>query len=255
MAPTYFRNVSGLLLAFVVLSLLAHGVTLLFDAEPVIPLNKHRFGATIISTVLMPAKDQPAAQPSNNSVSASQPETHTNKKQQLETIATSQASAKVSKISTSEKTELETTPYTDPEAESLNPHDEPSTVPEKKLITAEKVLSKDITPPSTKLVANQREQQRNYLLGKLQNRLNRYLTYPIRARRRGWQGEVIVAFHIDEQGQLNNVHLIKSSGHSLLDRSAVTAITKLHYIDLPDSMGRLQAMELQLPVRYQLRES
>jgi len=100
----------------------------------------------------------------------------------------------------------------------------------------------------------QRKNQRNYLLGELQNRLSRYLTYPLRARRRGWQGEVRVAFHINEQGQLNHVRLARSSGYPLLDHSAVTAISKLKHIALPNTLGRPQAMELQLPVRYELRE-
>lgn len=96
--------------------------------------------------------------------------------------------------------------------------------------------------------------QRNYLLGEVQNRLSRYLTYPQRARRRGWQGEVMVAFQINTRGMLNNVHLAKSSGYSLLDQSAIAAISKLEKITLPEKLKPLQAMELLLPVSYQLRE-
>ena len=115
--------------------------------------------------------------------------------------------------------------------------------------------SNNISSPTSESAASQLDKQRNYLLGELQSRLNRYLVYPIRARKRGWQGQVIVSFNINERGQLNNVRLAKSSGYSLLDRSAITAIAKLENIALPNFMGRLQAMELQLPVRYELRES
>ena len=112
----------------------------------------------------------------------------------------------------------------------------------------------DTQPTSNESLANQLEKQRNYLLGELQSRLNHYLVYPIRARKRGWQGEVMIAFHVNTHGQLNNVRLEKSSGYSLLDRSAITAIDKLGHITLPERLGPLQAMELLLPVSYQLHE-
>lgn len=64
----------------------------------------------------------------------------------------------------------------------------------------------------------------------------------------------MIAFDINVGGQLNNVRLAQTSGYSVLDRSAVNAINKLEKIYLPDTLGRLQAMELKLPVRYQLHE-
>ena len=62
-APAHFPNVSWLLLAFVALSVLAHGLSLLLSPAHEVQLAEHRFGATLISTVLAPAKDQPTLQP------------------------------------------------------------------------------------------------------------------------------------------------------------------------------------------------
>ena len=54
--------------------------------------------------------------------------------------------------------------------------------------------------------------------------------------------------------------MAKLSGKALVAQgggptAVINSITKLDHIELPGSMGRLQAMELQLPVRYELRES
>lgn len=111
--------------------------------------------------------------------------------------------------------------------------------------------------------SNNRETQRNYLLGQIHNMLSRHLSYPLRARRRGWEGEVLVGFHISREGLLNNIHLARSSGYALLDRSAMAALRKVKTIPLQGLRQRanavfqqtdLQAMDLQLPIIYQLHE-
>lgn len=254
LAPAYFRNMPGLLLAFVVLSALAHGLTFLFSTEPVLQSNEHRFGATIISTVLLPAKDKPAAIASRIALPAPQAEKQTIKNQPLTKTPEIISTEKASNISVRKNTEFKATPNKVSRKAPVKPHNEPPTKTLSKPSTTTKLYA-DTTTPTNDAASNQLSQQRNYLLGELQNRLNRYLTYPTRARRRGWQGEVMVTFNINERGQLKNIRLAKSSGYSLLDHSAMTAIAKLDHIELPHSLGRLQAMELQLPVRYELRES
>jgi len=254
LAPAYFRNMPGPLLAFVTLSTLVHGLTFLFSTEPVLQSNEHRFGAMIISTVLMPAKDKPAAPPTQRTISELQPEDRRSKNQPLAKTPETIKTAKVSNISVRKNTEFKVTPNNVSKKEPVKPHNEQPTKSPSKPPTSTKLYA-ETTTPTHDSATNQLSQQRNYLLGELQNRLKRYLTYPTRARRRGWQGEVMVRFNINARGQLKNIRLAKSSGYSLLDHSAMTAIAKLDHIELPHSMGRLQAMELQLPVRYELRES
>jgi protein TonB len=83
--------------------------------------------------------------------------------------------------------------------------------------------------------------------------LTQYLNYPPRARKRGWEGEVLVGFRVDADGRLGNVHLARSSGYSLLDESALAALSRIGIIPLTGS-PHFTPMELQLPVLYQLRE-
>ena len=102
--------------------------------------------------------------------------------------------------------------------------------------------------------------QRNFLLGEIKHRLSRYLSYPVRARRRGWQGEVMVGFHVDKQGFLRNVHLTQTSGYSLLDNAALNAIGKVKNIPLSswfknNHEDTFYPTALQLPVSYRLTNS
>lgn len=257
--PAHFRNVSGLLLAFVVLSTLAHGLSLLFSATPVVQLSEHRFGAIVISTVLASEKDQPAAQPSRKTIPFPQTKKPATDGSQFEQSGEFKTQSTVAILTSPSKSEFITDPTADSETpskkgiESLPPQ-HLSDAPRQSEPVTTSTLANNIAPLTSEQVASQLEQQRNYLLGELQSRLNRYLSYPVLARRRGWQGEVMIAFDINVGGQLNNVRLAQTSGYSVLDRSAVNAINKLEKIYLPDTLGRLQAMELKLPVRYQLHE-
>lgn len=245
--PARFRNVSGLLLVFVAISLLVHGSTLLLSTENDIKLPAKQLGATVISTVLSPANNKPAPTSSGRTPAA----TTSNKK----VSKSSESSAEVfpvlktpaaTSVHKNSNLAAHKTPAPEPQPRNITQQQKRSVTPEK---------ATETNPSPAESLANKKEKQRNYLLGELQNRLSKYLTYPLRARRRGWQGDVIVAFHINENGQLNNLRLAHSSGHSLLDRSALSAIRKLHNIAMPDHLGPLQAMDLQLPVHYRLQES
>lgn len=54
--------------------------------------------------------------------------------------------------------------------------------------------------------------------------IERHKFYPLRARRRGMEGVTIVGFIIDIQGIIKKVRIIQSSGHSLLDKTSLSAI-------------------------------
>jgi len=48
--------------------------------------------------------------------------------------------------------------------------------------------------------------------------------YPLRARREGWQGVVVVQIVLSSNGTIKNLDLIKSSGYDILDQSAINAV-------------------------------
>jgi protein TonB len=50
------------------------------------------------------------------------------------------------------------------------------------------------------------------------------IAYPATARRMGWEGEVVVAFHLLSDGSVRDVRVVQGSGHPALDRGAIDAV-------------------------------
>lgn len=54
--------------------------------------------------------------------------------------------------------------------------------------------------------------------------------YPAFARSRGWQGKVLLRVNVTAEGLSESVEVYRSSGHDLLDESAVTAVEKWQFV-------------------------
>lgn len=50
--------------------------------------------------------------------------------------------------------------------------------------------------------------------------------FPLLARRRGWEGTVVVRFQVDTDGKVTEVEIAESSGRDLLDEEAVRAVKR-----------------------------
>lgn len=75
--------------------------------------------------------------------------------------------------------------------------------------------------------------------------------YPPLARRRGWQGTVILKVIVSEDGLAEQVTLYKSSGYPLLDTTAWKAVNSWRF--LPGSTnGRSVTMNVLVPVHFRL---
>lgn len=73
------------------------------------------------------------------------------------------------------------------------------------------------------------------------------LEYPAIARRRGWCGKLVLGFVLCADGSVENLVVLKSSGHSILDRAAVQAVVKT----APFS-GGYPRTEVRLPINFEL---
>ncbi len=82
----------------------------------------------------------------------------------------------------------------------------------------------------------------------LQQEIARYFSYPLLARRRGWQGEVLLAFRLEADGRIVDARIARSSGYGILDRAALTALGKVKRVHSGTSRG----FAMQLPVIYRL---
>ena len=207
------------LISFIALSLLAHGLLFLFQTNTQNRLAHTSLGTNRLSISLVSAK-------TNNTTA-----THTR---------------------LTVKEPLQKTPQK--LIEQITPTEKPAQI----VITTHNSAPATVKKPEQQTIPEMT--QRNFLLGEIQHRLSRYLSYPVRARRRGWQGEVMVGFHVDKQGVLHNVHLAQTSGYSLLDNAALNAIEKIKNIPLSTWLEKsrdsiFHPTSLQLPVIYRLTNS
>ena len=73
--------------------------------------------------------------------------------------------------------------------------------------------------------------------------------YPARAKRLGWQGEVLLRIHVGADGAPREVRIVRSSGHRRLDQAAVAAVRRWRFEPaLRD--GRAVPGEVQVPVAF-----
>lgn len=75
-----------------------------------------------------------------------------------------------------------------------------------------------------------------------------YLKYPPIARRMGWEGTVIVRFTLLPDGKLEESGIERSSGHGILDRSALEAV-RLAHRNFPKPKDRVTIV---IPIVYKL---
>lgn len=75
--------------------------------------------------------------------------------------------------------------------------------------------------------------------------------YPRSAKRRGWQGVVKIEFVVDIYGRVKSLRLVKTSGYSILDKSALKAVKSWRFS--PGKQGdKPVETAVVLPVRFTL---
>ena len=86
----------------------------------------------------------------------------------------------------------------------------------------------------------------------LMSRLNSFKEYPLMARRRGMEGQVVVRLVIQRDGSLQSSSMTRSSGFRELDESAVRLVQRAApYPPVPDTLAGT-VFEFLLPITYAL---
>ncbi len=78
--------------------------------------------------------------------------------------------------------------------------------------------------------------------------------YPSVARRRGYEGVVLISAEILVDGSVGELEIKKSSGHNILDRSALKAVKKWKF-EPARRMGYPVTMRVDVPVRFVLNDT
>jgi protein TonB len=100
-----------------------------------------------------------------------------------------------------------------------------------------------------------REDLVDRLQGQIRKALLPHFSYPLLARRRGWEGTVRIGLRVEANGSLTRLHLVEASRHDTLNRAAVKSLAQLARI--PDASSWLdgQHLDLVLPIEYRLIDS
>jgi TonB family protein len=94
---------------------------------------------------------------------------------------------------------------------------------------------------------------RGLFTGKVRQRIANAKYYPRMARRRGMEGQPVIAFTLDRRGQLTKVDLAKTSGYQLLDQAALDAVQQgAPYPEIPAPL-KMNSFQFKLPISFVLK--
>ena len=74
------------------------------------------------------------------------------------------------------------------------------------------------------------------------------VSFPISARRMGLTGKIVVAFLLKEDGQVENITVVESTGHDILDSNVVATIRRISPFPKPPAAARIV-----LPITFHLQ--
>lgn len=76
--------------------------------------------------------------------------------------------------------------------------------------------------------------------------------YPLAARRQGVEGRVVLRAQVLEDGRCAELRIIRSSGHALLDESALATVRRWRFVPAMRA-GRAVSSWVEVPIHFQLR--
>ncbi len=117
-------------------------------------------------------------------------------------------------------------------------------------------LSQSTTDASHKTIAHKGNEQtlserELYIKEKLaviSSIVQKNITYPHIARKMGWEGKVLLGIMLKEDGSLEDVKIVESSGYEILDKNALETIKRTCYL-FPKPPVKVYVV---LPVAYKL---
>ena len=93
-----------------------------------------------------------------------------------------------------------------------------------------------------------------YVISRLNTEIQHNFKYPRLAIRNGWQGKVILGLSINPQGYIENAHIKIGSGYRILDQSALNALLSIKNIQKAENKFIIDQQEITIPVIYRLQK-
>lgn len=78
--------------------------------------------------------------------------------------------------------------------------------------------------------------------------------YPSTARRRGWEGKVLLLVTVSARGEVSKVVVKRSSGYRILDQAALTAVYRWQF-QAAQKNGRAVAGQVIVPIHFSIKDA
>ncbi len=78
--------------------------------------------------------------------------------------------------------------------------------------------------------------------------------YPSTARRRGWEGEVLLLVNVSARGEVFKVTVSRSSGYQILDRAALNAVYRWQF-QAAQKNGWAVAGQVMVPIHFSIKDT
>ncbi len=112
-------------------------------------------------------------------------------------------------------------------------------------------MSKSLAKSIQEGEGNDNELRRGYTR-QIRHRIAQKKFYPAVARRRGFEGEPVIAFILNKDGSLGHLVLDKTSGHKMLDQAALKTVKKgAPFPEIPEQLN-LKIFKFKLPISFAL---
>ena len=95
----------------------------------------------------------------------------------------------------------------------------------------------------------------NDMVKELNSKFSARFQYPMLARKRGWQGKVVLALNINRYGEIAKIVVQKSSGYKILDHNAIETFEAIGVVSAEIQTHIKQPHRLSIPIIYQLTGS
>ncbi len=79
-------------------------------------------------------------------------------------------------------------------------------------------------------------------------------SYPMAARRMGWEGRVVLNVEVLAEGSCGDVNVFQSSGHEVLDNAALRTVKGWHFVPASRA-GRPITQWFKVPIQFSLKEN
>jgi protein TonB len=107
------------------------------------------------------------------------------------------------------------------------------------------VIARSLTPRPAK------KADYGWLAESLHRRIVEVRQYPSAARLNGWEGKVVLRVAIRQDGHLDSVSVVKSSGHETLDDAAMEAVRRACPLHMKHELASPMVV-VQVPINYSL---